>query len=312
MRATVRVGVETYYTDLYPVGVTELASALEARGFDSLHLGEHTHIPVGEMSDIHRGTIDLDVALKQVARLGDPFVLLSAAAAVTTRLRLGTSVCLVAEYEPIGLAHLVGTLDWMSGGRVELGIGYGWNRPEMENRGLDWRRRRAILREKVLAMQAIWENDIAAFDGEHVSFTRSWSWPKPVQHPLPVLLGVVRSRSFDQLVEFCTGWMPNVRGLTDEEFLARRDELFALAEAAGRDPATLGMTISQIYCRAKGRPPRVVGEIALEDFKAIAPTRADVDYYAALGADSALVQLPAVRPQEFEPLLDFLAAELLG
>ena len=142
-----------------------------------------------------------------------PFVTLAAAAAVTSRLRLGTGIALVAQHDPIVLAKTLATLDHLSAGRLVLGIGYGWNVDEMESHGVDARRRRAITREKMLAMQALWTHDVAEFHGEFVSFEPSWQWPKPVQKPRPRVWigGAAGPILFAQIAEYADGWMPDRR-----------------------------------------------------------------------------------------------------
>lgn len=162
------------------VGVAELARAVEERGFASLFLPEHTHIPVRRATPAPTGEHPLPGAY---ARTLDPWVALSAAGAVTTRLRLGTGVALPAQHDPIALAKQIATLDHLSGGRVTLGVGYGWNLEEIADHGIDPQRRRAVVREHILAMQALWRDDVASFDGEHVAFEPTWAWPKPVQRP---------------------------------------------------------------------------------------------------------------------------------
>lgn len=158
-------------------------------------------------------------------RLLDPFVALTAAASATRDLRLATSVCLVAQRDPIILAKEVASLDLLSGGRFTLGVGLGWNRPESENHGVPWTERRAVVREKVAAVRALWTQEAASFDGEHVAFAPSWSWPKPDQHPHPpVLLGApLGPRTLDDLVAVFDGWMPlGIDGIEDSLSRLRR------------------------------------------------------------------------------------------
>jgi len=312
MSSTPNVGVSMLYTDLTAVAVTDLARALEERGFESLWFGEHTHLPV-ESTFPWLGSADLgELAMAGLARLGDPFVLLSMAAAVTSRLRLGTSVCLAAEYEPMGLAHTVATLDRMSNGRVELGIGYGFNVPEMENRGLDVGRRGAILREKVLAMKELWSKDVARFDGEFVRFTDSWAWPKPVQRPHPPLhLGVLTERRFDDLVEFCDGWIPQTMVLSEEDLRSRIGKLRRAAESAGRDPASIRITmLVPATGPAGGFNP--FWKPDAEEFRKMCLTPADVEHYFSLGADRIVVTLDFADAEAMPPILDHLAEQVFG
>ncbi len=190
----------------YTIGPVQLATEAERRGFASLWFPEHTHIPVGRRTPWPGGG-DLP---QEYSHTLDPFVALGAAAAVTERLHLGTGICLVAQHDPIVLAKEVATLDLISGGRFLFGIGVGWNEDEMEHHGVDPSRRRAVVREKVLAMKALWTQDEASFDGEFVKFEPSWSWPKPVQQPHPPILmgGAGGPVTYRHIIEYCDGWMP--------------------------------------------------------------------------------------------------------
>src|SRR3954470_14351778 len=158
------------------LSVSELAVEAEARGFDSLYLPEHTHIPVSRRTPPPTGDAELPEIYR---RTFDPFVALPPPAAVTTRLDLGTGVALPAQREPIVTAKTVATLDQISGGRVVLGVGYGWNVEEAAHHGVSWARRRAVVRENVQAMRALWTQEQACYKGEFVSFDASWAWPKP-------------------------------------------------------------------------------------------------------------------------------------
>ena len=197
-------GVQIFPTDqtIQPIA---LAKAVEERGLDSLFFPEHTHIPTARTTPFPGGT-DLP---EWYWRSHDPFVALTAAAAVTSRIKLGTGICLVIERDPIILAKECASLDMISGGRLILGIGAGWNVEEMENHGASFEHRWAIVREKVLAMKAIWTQDAAEFHGKHVDFDPIWSWPKPVQPGgPPIWLGANSKWAFDRVAEYCEGWMP--------------------------------------------------------------------------------------------------------
>ena len=197
-------GVQIFPTDqtIQPIA---LAKAVEERGLDSLFFPEHTHIPTARTTPFPGGT-DLP---DWYWRSHDPFVALTAAAAVTSRIKLGTGICLVIERDPIILAKECASLDMISGGRLILGIGAGWNVEEMENHGASFEHRWAIVREKVLAMKAIWTQDAAEFHGKHVDFDPIWSWPKPVQPGgPPIWLGANSKWVFDRVAEYCEGWMP--------------------------------------------------------------------------------------------------------
>ncbi len=199
-----RFGVSIFPTD-YAIGPVELARAVEERGLDSLFFPEHTHIPASRLTPFPGGT-DLP---KMYWHTHDPFVALAACAAATSRIRLGTGICLVIERDPITLAKEVASLDVISGGRVVLGIGAGWNREEMENHGADYPNRWKVVREKVLAMRQIWTADEAEFHGEFVSFDPVWSYPKPIQKGgPPVWIGANSKWVFDRVADYADGWMP--------------------------------------------------------------------------------------------------------
>ena len=171
-----RYGVTMFVTDV-SIGVVDLACAVEERGLDSLWLPEHTHIPTSRTTP-HPSGVELPEKYK---RSLDPLVALGAVASATTTLRLGTGILLPAQRDPIVTAKAVATLDHVSGGRVALGVGFGWNEDELADHGVEFHDRRAVAREHVLAMRALWGDDEASFAGEHVRIPPSWSWPKPVQ-----------------------------------------------------------------------------------------------------------------------------------
>ncbi len=201
-----RVGITAALTDL-SMPVDELARAVEARGYDSLYLPEHTHMPVALANP---PALVKGVHLDDYKRSVDPFVSLAAAAAVTDRILLGTGIVLVAQHDPIVLAKQIATLDRLSGGRFVLGMGFGWNRDEAADHGVDFTARREVAREKVLCMQALWTEDEAEFHGVHVSLPPSFSWPKPVQQPRvrTLLGGGAGPLLFEAIAEYADGWMP--------------------------------------------------------------------------------------------------------
>jgi len=226
----VRVGITAALTDR-SMPVSELARAVEDRGYDSLYLPEHTHLPVEESSP--PGLVD-GVRVDDYRRTVDPLVSLAAAAAVTDRILLGTGVLLVAQHDPIVLAKQIATLDQLSGGRVVLGMGFGWNRREAADHGVDFARRRDVAREKVLCMQALWSEEQAEFHGEHVDLPPSFAWPKPLQQPRVRILvgGGAGPRLFGAVAEYGDGWMPIGGGGVGPALGLLRDAL----ESAGRDP----------------------------------------------------------------------------
>jgi probable F420-dependent oxidoreductase len=231
------VGAFHFPTD-YGIDVRELAGALEARGFESLFVCEHTHIPASRRTPFPSG----GELPKRYSHTHDPFVALSFAAAATRTLKLGTGVALIPQRDPIITAKTVASLDQLSGGRVLLGVGGGWNVEEMENHGARYATRFKLLRERVLAMQALWTQEEAQFHGEMVSFDPVWLHPKPRQRPHPpVLLGGETDHTLKRVIEFCDGWFPRARGDWDPRTAVTR--LRTAAEQAGRDPATLSITV---------------------------------------------------------------------
>jgi len=203
-REKARFGV-TMFPTAYAIAPTELARAVEDRGLDSLFFPEHTHIPASRRSPFPGG----GELPKQYYHTYDPFVAFGACAAVTKRIRLGTGICLVIQRDPITLAKEIASIDVLSGGRFVLGIGAGWNREEMENHGASYAARWAQVREKVLAMKAIWANEKAEFHGKHVAFDPIFSYPKPAQKGgPPVWIGASSKWVFDRVAEYADGWMP--------------------------------------------------------------------------------------------------------
>jgi len=234
------VGLVIFPTDrgIQPV---ELAREAERRGFDSLWFPEHSHIPTSRRTP-WGGREGAPPLPEEYWRTHDQFLALTAAAVVTERLLLGTGITLVAQRDPLWLAKEVATLDVLSGGRFLFGIGYGWNHEEMEHHGIDPGRRRAIVREKVLACKALWTEDEASFHGEHVRFEPSWSWPKPVQRPHPpIVIGAAPTEvTFRHIVEYGDAWMPiEGRWPVDEAW----QRLRAHASDAGRDPGSLRLGV---------------------------------------------------------------------
>jgi probable F420-dependent oxidoreductase len=214
------------------LGIADVARAVEERGLDGVWLPDHTHIPVSRQTPYPLGG-DLP---ERYRRALDPLVALAMAAAVTSRIRVGTGVLLAAQRDPIVTAKALATIDDQSGGRLAVGVGYGWNLEEMRDHGVLPATRRARLREHVLAMRRLWEDEVARFDGRQVQFAPSWSWPKPARRPLPVLVGGAATPTvFAHIAEFGQGWVPTGgRALADGVPRLREQ----VAEA-GRDPGDL-------------------------------------------------------------------------
>jgi probable F420-dependent oxidoreductase len=273
----VKFGTLIFFTD-ETIAVDTLARELEDRGFESLWVPEHTHIPASRATPYPGGEIP-----REYVRVLDPYVALTAAAAATSQLRLATGVCLLAQHDPITLAKTVATLDFISRGRVMLGVGLGWNIEEMRNHGVDPGVRRSIVREKVLAMQGLWTHDEFGFEGKYVQFEPSWSWPKPVQRPrLPVHMGGAGGPlGFRHLAEYADGWLPDMTVLTPQRVERKLAEIRQACESIGRDPATVQVSM-----------------IAAQ------PQAAMIEQYAGLGADRCVFLLPSVGADEARRALD--------
>ncbi len=270
-----RIGV-FYFPSDYGIEPGELGAALEERGYDSLFVCEHTHIPVSRKTPFPGG----GELPKRYIHTHDPFVALSFAAAATKKLWLGTGICLVTQRDPIVTAKTVASLDRLSNGRFIFGIGAGWNVDEMENHGTQYKTRFKLMRERILAMQAMWTQEKAEFHGDMVNFDPLWCYPKPAQRPWPpILLGGESDYTLRRVVEFCDGWFPRGGGDFDPALAVKR--LNGVAQEAGRDPATLQITV----------------------FRAPAEAAALAAYRDA-GIQSALLEVPDLSRDEILRLLD--------
>ena len=252
----------------------ELGKRVEAAGFESLFVPEHTHIPVSVGHDHEEGADWLDAC----KRFLDPFLALAMIASATTRLKLGTGVCLVPQHHPITLAKTVATLDHLSGGRVLFGVGAGWDAPELANHGVAPGRQWAVMREQVLAMKRIWTEDEAAFAGEFVRFEPIWQWPKPVQRPHPpVLVGGEGPRVLERVLEYGDGWLPN-------------------------DHPELGERIAELNRRVAEAGRAAIPVTAY----AVRPEREDVERLLAAGAVRCVFNLPRGGAEVMLPALGHL------
>ena len=231
-------GAYMFCTD-YSIRPDELARLLEERDFESMWVPEHTHIPASRMSPWPGGA-ELP---REYWHTYDPFVALTAAAAVTTKLKLGTGICLMAERDPISTAKEVASLDQLSNGRFIFGIGGGWNAEEMGDHGTRFRRRWRVMRERILAMKEIWTKEEAEFHGEFVDFDKMWAYPKPVQQPHPpIIMGGDGPTTFDRVVEYCDGWMPIGGRASQGSSLPEKIALLKRqAEESGRDPNSISI-----------------------------------------------------------------------
>ncbi len=273
-----RISLTIFATDR-TIRPDELAREAEARGFQGLYVPEHTHIPVSRRTPAPTGDAELP---EEYRRTLDPWVALAMGAAVTSRLRLGTGIALVAQHDPIALAKQVATLDHLSGGRAVLGIGFGWNREEAEDHGVDWARRRDLVRERVLAMQRLWADDEASFAGEFVRLEPSWAWPKTVRGRVPVVIGGAAGPVlFRHIAEYADGWIPiGGAGLSQALPVLRA----AWAEA-GREPAALEVM----------------------PFGTV-PDEGKLAHYESLGITEVVLRLPSAGRDAVLPLLDRYAA----
>jgi probable F420-dependent oxidoreductase len=232
-------GAAIFFTD-YTMGPVELGRALEERGFESLWAPEHSHIPLSRQSPFPQGG-DLP---KKYYDVMDPFVTLAAAAAATTRLKVGTGICLVVQRDPIQTAKQVASLDQISGGRFLFGIGAGWNAEEMADHGTVFASRFKLMRERVEAMKAIWTQTKPEYHGELVSFPPMMTWPKPVQKPHPpVIVGGAYPYGARRAIAYGDGWVPHARRPAYGDVLNLLPDFKKMATAAGRDPATIPITI---------------------------------------------------------------------
>jgi len=276
-----QIGVTMHATD-EAMPVVDLACEAEARGFVSLYIPEHTHIPTSRRTPAPTGTKEL---AREYLRTPDPYIALAAAASRTSRIRLGTGIALPAQHDAITFAKQLATLDRVSNGRLVLGIGYGWNREEMESHGVPFERRRAYVREKMLAMQALWGNEVAEYHGEWVDFEPSWQWPKPIQAPRPRTLigGGAGPICFSHIAEYADGWMP-IGGAGLKEALGRLRD--AMAER-GREKDALHIVPMGIL-----------------------PSLEKLDYYREIGVTESVLRLPSASRDEVLPVLDAFTAFL--
>ena len=227
-----------YFATEYGHNVVDVARDAEQRGFESLWLPEHTHIPVSRKTP-YAGGAELP---KEYAHTLDPFVALAAVATATKHIRLATGISLLIERDTITMAKTLATLDLLSNGRAILGVGGGWNREEAEHHGVEWSQRFQQLEEQISAIKVIWANEEASFHGDHVRFDPIWSWPKPIQRPHPpIVLGGETDHTLRRVIKHCDGWLPRAR---DPEIIVRGiARLNELAQEAGRDPESISINV---------------------------------------------------------------------
>ncbi len=266
-----------------------VAPMVEEHGLDGLFIGEHTHTPVATLHPAYPSGLP-----EFYKRFLDPFVQLSVAAAVTRTIRLGAGVLLVAERNPLELAKAVASVDVVSGGRVEVGVGYGWNRLEMVNNGIDPARKRQVFREKLAVLERLWSEETTAFEGEFVRFSESWSLPKPLQKPRPpVLIGAAAGPStFADVAELGDGWYPLYQPGIGEQ-------VGRLKEAC--DPMRPSVTVVEMAGQRRG-------PWYSEDREALAHLRRVASECADAGVDRLAVGVPADSVPELASALAVLAA----
>ncbi|MCY3887145.1 MAG: LLM class F420-dependent oxidoreductase [Chloroflexi bacterium] len=273
-------GCSMFITD-HTIAPDELARAVEERGFDSLWMPEHPHIPSERVTPFP-GTNSIDMP-EWYFRSYDPFVCLSMAAAATTTLKVGTAICLVIEREPIVMAKQVASIDRLSGGRFLFGVGAGWLAEEMEALGTPFKQRWAVARERVEAMKALWANEEAEYHGEHVTIERTSVRPAPVQQPHPpIYIGAGTKWSRQRVVEWADGWLPLFKA--PQELAAEIADLRERAERIGRDPGSVSVTLYGTR-----------------------PDAAWLDAYEEMGVDRCLFDLPSAYADKVIPILDDLA-----
>lgn len=235
------MGVFSFNTE-YTIRADDLAREAEARGFDSVWFPEHTHIPSGRKTPYPAGG-DLP---KEYIHMSDPFISCAVAATATTNLIVGTGVSLLPQHEPLAMAKRVATLDRLTNGRFEFGIGAGWNQDEMENHGVKYEERWQVVLEHLAAMKALWTEDEASYHGDYVNFDKVWSYPKPVSKPHPpIVLGAFASKfGINRAAKYADGWIP-INAL-HENMPADIEYLKAKLKEYGRDVNRFKISIFDI------------------------------------------------------------------
>ncbi len=283
-----KIGAVMFFT-AYSMSPAALGRALEERGFESLWVPEHSHIPLSRKSPYPAG----GPLIRPYYDLMDPFLALTAAAGATSRLKVGTGVCLMNQRDPIITAKMVSTLDHLSAGRFLFGVGNGWNQDEMENHGTVFAMRHKLARERIEAMKAIWTRDEAEYHGEFVNFDPMNQWPKPVQKPHPpIIVGGAFPFAARRAIRYGDGWIPRADRLERDGIGPLIEKFRAMTREAGRDPAELPITIF-----------RLPDDIA------------KLRYCQEIGVDRIVFSLPAEREDKVLPILDrwaTLQRQLLG
>ena len=270
-------GASMFFTD-YSMTPQALAKALEERGFESVWAPEHSHIPLSRKTPFIFGG-DLP---KKYYDVMDPFVTLTAAALATTTLKVGTGVCLINQRDPIQTAKLVASIDQVSGGRFIFGIGNGWNQDEMENHGTDFANRHKLVRERVEAMKEIWTKPKAEYHGDYLKFDPMMTWPKPVQKPHPpVIVGGAFPYGARRAIRYGDGWVPHASRPEYGDVSDFLPQFHQMVVEAGRDPASLPLTMFRI----------------VEDLDRLR-------HYRDIGIARVVITLPSAGPDQVLPIID--------
>ena len=271
------IGAVMFFTS-YSMQPAELGRALEQRGFESLWVPEHTHIPSSRTTPYRVG----GPLIRPYYDIYDPFLALNTAAAVTTKLKIGTGIALVAQRDPIITAKAVSTIDQLSNGRFLFGVGNGWNQDEIENHGTVFATRHKLARERIEAMKAIWTNNEAEYHGELVNFDKMEQCPKPVQKPWPpIIVGGAFPYAARRAIAYGDGWIPRADRLEQDGVGVLIGRFRVMAREAGRDPASLPITIF-----------RTADDVA------------QLRFCRDIGVDRIVFSLPAAKADEVMPILD--------
>jgi probable F420-dependent oxidoreductase len=272
-----KIGAVMFFTE-YSMRPDALARALEERGFESLWVPEHSHIPLSRLSTYPSG----GPLIRPYYDIMDPFLVLNAAATVTTTLKIGTGVCLVNQRDPIHLAKAVSTIDQLSDGRFLFGVGNGWNQDEMEDHGTIFASRHKLVRERIEAMKRIWTEDEPEYHGEFVDFAKMNQWPKPRQKPHPpIIVGGAYPYAARRAIRYGDGWIPRADRLEKDGVGVVIDRFRVMATEAGRDPASLPISIFRV--------PEEIDRLR---------------YCRDIGVDRIVFSLPAEKEDGIMPILD--------
>jgi probable F420-dependent oxidoreductase len=272
-----KIGAVMFFT-ADSMSPAELGRELEVRGFESLWVPEHTHVPLTRQTPYVGG----GPLPRPYYDIYDPFLALNTAAAVTTKLKIGTGIALVVQRDPIVTAKMVSTIDQMSNGRFLFGVGNGWNRDEIENHGTAFATRNKLARERIEAMQTIWTQDEPSYHGEFVNFDPMNQWPKPLQKPYPpIIVGGAFPYAAQRAIRYGNGWIPRADRLEHDGVGVIIKKFRDMATAAGRDPASLPVSIFRVP----------------EDLQKLR-------FCQEIGVDRVVFSLPAEKADKIMPILD--------